>query len=584
MKTGFTSGNFQQIRHFLILLSFFALFPGLLRSEEKTPGIVVHSIRAVKESEDGIRVHLRWRVDKANASALFVGRSPYPVENAEALRKSWNLTPQGLPPGTEEFLDEDPGHGENYYVVVSLQEIRKSDQTPLIAGENRTVTGIFVNKLAIPEKAPAEQKEQKSAEDRGKKPEVTEKQEKESPVPAAAEEEKGLPGEKTESPAEELYPNVKYLQAERKGKEVHLSWIGPEKNIRVYHVYRGKQPLDSIEAFEQAELIATITDLQTEFVDPSPPEGAVYYGVTYMSIDRQREFQQLKPASSTASYHGKKPKEEKKETPLPMPRRIDAHLRKDQSVEIIWDAIDTPMDGYAIYRSEKPITNKESLNQAHLLTLLPPGAHSYIDGSPEKGYNYYGAIPRLPGVESHRLLVSGKTVTLEPVLYTGKPDSTVPPQNPGANVEAKKNRESQDAKKEESEKSRADRPDDGTKAKRPFIPRDITFKPDIKELSVKQKGAWVELSWRLEGPVAMDHRFLIYRSRSPLTSLDQLEARGKLIGEVPGGEWRFIDQKPDRKAPYYTVLVDQAGMIVSKVRAGESSSMKAPLQEPASSK
>ena len=398
-------------------------------------------------------------------------------------------------------MDTRLPRGLYYYAILTKSQARKPRSRELISGQNYTVSPFAVS----------QKKGSYQGDPRGNEIFLIEEEERN---------EKGVRG----------------IQAFSRGKSVVVLWSFPfdSKNDQ-FKIYRGKQPLNSKEGLEKANLIGQTTsgsgDLH-RFVDTKPIRNRhVYYGVVANNQNHMKDFPGLIRGQSYVRHkYVRKKQKESDDEPLPIfvkkqktkgVRGIEA-FNRGKSVVVLWSLHSNSKNAqFKIYRGSTPLDSKEGLERARLIGQVTAGTgdiRRFIDRRPiANRYVYYGVVVNDQNrMKDFQGLVRGQSYVRH------------------------KHR--------------------GKKQKKPPVP--IFSKKQntkgVKGIEAFNRGKSVVVLWSLYSN-SKNAQFKIYRGRSPLDSKEGLE-KAKLIGQVTaktGDIRRFVDTRPIRnRHVYYGVIVN----------------------------
>ncbi|MEQ9362635.1 MAG: hypothetical protein RIF32_00245, partial [Leptospirales bacterium] len=231
---------------------------------------LIRNLRVEPDREFPHSVRIRWDVDPANDTAIYVGRYIRPLATRELILEAENLTSPPLGPRSTSYIDRNIPDGAYYYVVVTTFEMSKRGTVVLQPNVNYTTTPSVIYR------------DGRDISD---------------PRPNTGEETGDAPG-------------VTNLFAVNSDDGVKLSWRPPARSGLRYNIYRGESPLDSPAALRSATRLAVVQGRQYIYEDRSAlPERPVYYGVTVTDTATDREEQKLYPGRSFIPHTYRKPTE-----------------------------------------------------------------------------------------------------------------------------------------------------------------------------------------------------------------------------------------------------------------------------------
>ena len=461
---------------------------------------LVYGIKVRKgRGENNIRIS--WRSRASRSSSFIIKRSNRPIATAKLFRSATTIHSKKISARKRTFMDTRLPRGLYYYAILTKSQARKPRSRELISGQNYTVSPFAVS----------QKKGSYQGDPRGSEIFLIEEDERNG---------KGVRG----------------IQAFSRGKSVVVLWSFPfdSKNDQ-FKIYRGKQPLNSKEGLEKANLIGQTTsgsgDLH-RFVDTKPIRNRhVYYGVVANNQNHMKDFPGLIRGQSYVRHkYVRKKQKESDDEPLPIfvkkqktkgVRGIEA-FNRGKSVVVLWSLHSNSKNAqFKIYRGSTPLDSKEGLERARLIGQVTAGTgdiRRFIDRRPiANRYVYYGVVVNDQNrMKDFQGLVRGQSYVRH------------------------KHR--------------------GKKQKKPPVP--IFSKKQntkgVKGIEAFNRGKSVVVLWSLYSN-SKNAQFKIYRGRSPLDSKEGLE-KAKLIGQVTaktGDIRRFVDTRPIRnRHVYYGVVVN----------------------------
>jgi hypothetical protein len=327
---------------------------------------LIRNIRVEPEPEFPHSVRVRWDVDPANDTAIYVGRYIRPLATRELVLEAENLTSPPLGPRETSYVDRNIPDGAYYYVVVTSFEMSKRDSVVLTPNVNYTSTPSIIYRDGSQRDDPR----------------------------------RGSDGR-----------DVTNLYAVNSGSSVKLSWRPPNRGNVRYSVYRSEAPLDTPAALESASRLAVLSGNQYTFEDRNPIlNRRVYYGVSVTDIATGREDRQLYEQRSFVGHvFGKQ--EFSDSQLVGLPDALTAFIASKDTVRLLWVDSGQPMSDYRIYRANRPISSEAALREAALIGTERPGANGFRDSGLLPGTYYYAVLPRDTGGREIRLFVEGRTFT-----------------------------------------------------------------------------------------------------------------------------------------------------------------------------
>lgn len=190
-------------------------------------------------------------------------------------------------------------------------------------------------------------------------------------------------------------------------KSVKLSWSEKVANQKgKYLIYRDSKPISSSEKLALSEFLGSVAMGRTDFIDDTPPEGALYYAV----------LGKLEDGTLDNTFVAG-------ENYLTEPVVIGERLRvqsisaaaKAGKVSVRWDVrgkIGTKE--YAIARLQKPASEISADMAAKIVSNVDISERKFID-TPPSGQYYYAIIPREKSLWNGYDLIGGVNITESPV-------------------------------------------------------------------------------------------------------------------------------------------------------------------------
>ncbi|MBU44851.1 MAG: hypothetical protein CMN76_16640 [Spirochaetaceae bacterium] len=324
---------------------------------------------------------ISWDAHPDLTSAVYVIRYSRPITTRALVLDSYNLTPEPLKPGQNNFIDKDIPQGYYYYAVVSTHELSPDGRLKMVADQNYTAVPFIVGKPGQPE------------------------------------------GKACTADREREYRTEEFqaldLVAVNTEKGVVLNWKkSPVPGIR-YRVYRGPEPLDSAERLAKATMLGVAGEESPFFEDKAAEDGnRVYYGVAVYDCVKDQEYPQLILNESYIS-HTYSPPGRKIEYDAFLPGSLMAYLASKDTIRLLWVDPGPAIKDYEVYRSSEPIQDMSALSRAKQIGVVDNGAKGFTDTGLKPGQYFYALIPRSTSGRKIQELQAGRTFTAFGVTIRG---------------------------------------------------------------------------------------------------------------------------------------------------------------------
>lgn len=220
---------------------------------------------------------------------------------------------------------------------------------------------------------------------------------------------------------------------------IKLLWVDPEAPLSGLRVYRSPRPIANAQSLERAELLGEVRKGVNEYRDANLAAGVYYYAL----IPRDPSLAEVRTFAEGRTFTGiamrinvpageeKKP-EEKKPEEKPAQENADERARTRLNnlrqtpgadfVQLEWDVLRAELSRdyrVAVYRAATPLRNFEDLRaRGELLTELPRGVHTYVDGGLRPGRYYYALALTADGRSDPNMSV-GRNFLADPAVVTG---------------------------------------------------------------------------------------------------------------------------------------------------------------------
>ncbi|MCR9145322.1 MAG: hypothetical protein NXI24_23990 [bacterium] len=479
---------------------------------------LIRNLRVEPDSEYPHSVRIRWDVDPANDTAIYVGRYIRPLATRELILEAENLTSPPLGPRSNTYIDRNIPDGAYYYVVVTTYEMSKRNTVVLQPNVNYTTTPsvIFREDRADPDRRPDEN--ENGDEDNG---------------------------------ASESALEVSSLFAVNSENGVKLSWRPPTSNNVRFSVYRSESPLDSPDALRSAARLAVVSGRQNIYEDRSPIEGReVYYGVSVTNSASDRENQKLYRNRSFIPHTYRKPQFDNggdaAETRLDeLPDALTAFLAGKDTVRLLWVNPDAgAARGYRIYRSNRPINDAGGLGQAVLAGSVQGDGSGYRDAGLRPGTYYYAILPRDASGREIRAFIEGRTFTGFAVNISGRSGEADDANPNGNDVSGSEDLELTKDQREKLEE------------------------PIVEYLQARGGQDQVELNWSIARDDLGSFQTLLFRSDRPMSTLKHIREWGVRAATLPGSRRSYVDRGLEAGGYYYAVVLDFSDHVQETMTVG----------------
>ena len=470
---------------------------------------LIRNIRVETEREYPYSVRIRWDVDPANDTAIYVGRYIRPLATRQLILEAENLTSPPLGPRETSYVDRNIPDGTYYYVVVTTFEMSKRDTVVLQPNVNYTTTPTVIYRGANP----------------------------------------NTNTDPNQTDAGKNVLSVSNLFAVNSDTTVKLSWRPPAGRDVSFNVYRSDRALDSPEALRTATRLGVVSDQQYIYEDRDPLVGRqVYYGVSVTDNATQRE-EQKRYAGVSFVPHTYRKRAADEEVSNSLPDALTAFLASRDTVRLLW--VEAPAEtvrDYRVYRAARPINTAAALGDAALIGTVAAGDSGYRDAGLRPGTYYYAVLPRDRQGREIRNFTEGRTFTGFAVNIGENqniPDQTNNTDNGnGDGNEQKKPVEFTDAQ------------------------RDALKEPAIEFLQAQGGIEQVELAWSVARPELNAFQLLLFRSDKPMQNVKQVREWGVQAARLPGGETGFTDANLSPGRYYYALILDFSDHIQETMTVG----------------
>ncbi len=457
----------------------------------------VRNLRAVPHPDRKGAAVLTWDLS-GKASDTIILRHRKPIANEAAFREAKRVAI--LRPWARHYVDRDVPSG-TYYYAAYLQRETRGDLT-LKEGQNYT-TEAFASDFVAPKKEPD--------------PKATEKDFRASG-----------------------------LIAVNGQKSVKLSWRGARAAPVVYRIYRGEEPLENEKSLRRAKLLGE-RDEAVNFEDNEAiADRRLYYGVTVTDPRTGKEYANLEEGVNYRA-HVYQPQVVPKNLESLLPDALTTFLKDSHTVMLFWAEPDTKVEGYRIYRHDRPIDSVARLKDAKLIGRLEGAANRFEDAEPPAGRHYYALLPLDEKGTEVREFVERRTFTGFGVETEARAKKEEPKKEEPKKEEPKK----EEPKKEEPKKEEPKRAE----------PRLLVLRGAVDERDIV-------VSWEAEVPAGVVAKLRLYRGSDPLQTLRQVEERGVFVEEVDPASGVFRDANLEPGKYYYAALLEVDGRLQSRMLMG----------------
>lgn len=453
----------------------------------------VHDIKAEKHPDKRGAVVVSWTT-LGTPSDTVVLRHRRPISDEESFRAAKRVAV--LRPWARHFVDREVPRGAYYYAAYLQREVTRD--LVLKANENYTTTA-FVSDYVPPKKEP-------------------------------------LPSETAAD------FSVSGLIAVNGQASVKLSWRSARAPKVLYNIYRSDFPLDSARAIKKAKLLGE-TDDQTNFEDAEAvKDRRVYYGVTVTDNRSGKEYLELREGVNFRA-HVFQPVNVTKELGPMLPDALTTFRKDARTVMLFWAEPDVQVQGFRIYRYDRPIDNEKRVQEAKLIGRAEGSANRFTDSDPPVGRHYYAVLPLDERGREIREFVERRT-------FTGF----------GVEVEAPEEPKKEEPKKEEPKKEESKKEEPKKEEPKKEEPKKV--KPSrMLVLLATVDSTDVVLTWEAEVAEEQKPRIRLYRSNSPMRRLDEVREHGVFIQESLDPKGVFRDRQLEPGRYYYAALIEEDGVL-----------------------
>lgn len=429
-----------------------------------------------------------WEVHPKTSTPIYVVRYAKPISTKEILLNSYNVTSPPLSPSTTTFVDRDLPEGVYYYAAVTSFELSREGYLILKPDVNYTINPFIIYRDSKTQTiASVDEAKTDTQTDRSKlKP---------------------------------LDYEISELSALNTEKGVVLNWQPPAISEIKFKIYRGKEPLDSIDRLQKATALGEST--KPYFLDESPlRDEPVYYGVSTFDILLNKEFSDLKFRKSYITHTYQRPQIEYQYLNF-MPDSIIAYQVDKNSIQIFWVDSGPGVKFYKLYRSNEPINSEQKLENSKFLGVVQSGSYGYLDKELPAGRYFYAVMPVISDNRELRLFYANRTFTTYSIIIASEPSTTPISKEQFTTID----------KKEES------------------------YKTYIKNISIRtedQKN--VRINWDYIKDNSSHIKILIYRSPILIKEYKDLKENSEYIGEFPLVAGVYLDRNLPEGKHYYNFL------------------------------
>ncbi len=449
----------------------------------------IRNLKVFMDSTYPYSAKIVWEVHPKTSTPIYVVRYSKPISTKEILLNSYNITSPPLSPSTTSFIDRDLPEGVYYYAAVTSFELSKEGYLVLKPEVNYTVNPFIVYRDSKTENISSTEELKTNIQiDRSKL-----------------------------KPSDYEISELSALSTE---KGVVLNWE-PSKIPEIkYKIYRGKEPLDSIDRLQKATLLGEST--KPYFLDENPlKDEAVFYGVSTYDIVLNKEFSDLKFRKSYISYTYQKPQMEYQFLNY-LPDSIIAYQVDKNSIQLFWVDSGPGVKFYKVYRSDEPINSEQKLENSKFLGVVQSGSYGFIDKDLTSGRYFYAVMPVISNNNELKLFYANRTFTTYSIVIDSDPITTPTSREKITTIE----------KKEES------------------------YKSNIKNISIRvEEQNNVRINWDyISNNNSKNIKILIYRSPVLIKEYKDLKNNSEYIGEFPLVAGVYLDRNLPEGKYYYNFV------------------------------
>ncbi|MCS7205191.1 MAG: hypothetical protein NZ853_05800 [Leptospiraceae bacterium] len=453
----------------------------------------IRNLKVVPDPSYPFSARITWEISMNNDTPIYVVRYTRPISTRDILLSSYNLTNPPLPPNTTSFIDYDIPEGVYYYAAVTSFELSRDGVLILKPDVNYTINPFVVYRT-----------------ERENKKEVSQTQTIESVDKSKL----------TSSDYE-----ISELSAINTDKVVILNWKPlPIQNIK-YRVYKGKEPLDSLERLKRSIFIGET--IKPFFIDENPIEGEpFFYGVSVLDVDSNVEYASLKFQRSYINHTFKKQRIDYQYKEF-LPDSLIAYQVDKTSIQLFWVDAGPGVKYYRVYRSNFPISSTKSLEDANYIGNAQSGRLGFIDRDLKPDRYFYAVFPVLSNENELRVFFPNRTFTTFSIII---------PKYESSELKKDSEKPVEPVGKEEMVETESRR-------------------TNIKSISVKLEDKnSVRLIWDYYPELSSKIKVLIYRSPMQITKYEELKDKSIFIGEFPLVAGVYVDKNLPAGKYYYNFL------------------------------
>ncbi|GIX42179.1 MAG: hypothetical protein KatS3mg129_1912 [Leptospiraceae bacterium] len=309
---------------------------------------------------------------------------------------------------------------------------------------------------------------------------------------------------------------ISELMALNTERGVVLNWKPVNITDIKYKIYRGKEPLDSLERLQKATFLGE--SIKPYFLDTDPiPDEPVYYGVSVYDIQTNKEYSDLKFRKSYISHTYKKPVIDYQYLEY-LPDSLIAYQVNKNTIQLFWVDAGPNVKFYKVYRYDRPISNDRLLERAKYLGNAQSGSIGFIDKDLEPGRYFYAVFPVISSNQELKVFYANRTYTTFGIIIHGKPEK----------------------KKEEHRELQTESEGINTNIKNIII-------------RVENKNN-VRITWDYNTENANKIKILIYRSPIQIRKYEDLKENSTYLGEFPLVAGVYVDRNLEKGSYYYNFI------------------------------
>lgn len=448
----------------------------------------IRNLKVMPDPAYPFSARITWDLHPQTSTPIYVVRYSRPISTREILLNAYNLTSPPLNSNTTTFVDIDIPEGVYYYAAVTSFELSKNGILILKPDVNYTITPFIVYRG----------REQKKGEIDTPDKYVGNLIDRSNLNPTDFE--------------------VQELVATNTDRAVILSWKPVNIDNVKYRVYKGYEPLDSLERLRNAKYLGET--VAPNFIDENPiVDETVYYGVSVFDAKENKEYTNLKFKRSYIVNTFKKPRVEYQYMEF-IPDSLVAYQVNKNTIQIFWVDAGPQVKFYKVYRHSYPISNETILQQSEFVGISQSGSFGFIDKDLKQGRYFYAVLPVISNNNELKIFQANKTFTTFGINILGS---------------------SEFSKKDEE--------------KREIFTEVKDIKNNIKNISIKvEENNNIRIIWDYSPENANKIKVLIYRSPVLIQKYEDLKENAIYLGEFPLVASVFVDKNVEPGNHYYNFI------------------------------